>query len=56
VELSGSPNWKHIKIDYKMVSVIRCELEMTGEIPQSNFRTGLNEMLNFAQNESFIMA
>jgi hypothetical protein len=42
VNLSDRQIAEHAGVDHKTVSVVRRELEMTGEIPQSNLRTGLD--------------
>ncbi|MDR1492030.1 MAG: hypothetical protein LBT05_04835 [Planctomycetaceae bacterium] len=39
-ELSDRQVSKHIGVDHKTVSAVRLECEATGEIPQSNLRTG----------------
>ncbi|MDR2644096.1 MAG: hypothetical protein LBC74_15045 [Planctomycetaceae bacterium] len=42
VELSSSLIGQHVGVDYKIIFVVRRRLEMTWEIPQSNFRTGFD--------------
>jgi hypothetical protein len=45
--LNDCPIGKHVEVDHKTVSVVRRELEMTWEIPQSTIRTGLDgRMIN----------
>jgi hypothetical protein len=43
MELSSSLIGQHSGVDYKIISVVRRRLEMTGEIPLSNFRTGFDD-------------